>query len=92
MLEQTAWINESAKALLFVVDEANPIPICSEDILNRDKIVYIHPNKIQAEEYHHLTLEQCNSIHEDLIKWYKSLAETEKMKEPCNCSFQNNEI
>jgi hypothetical protein len=41
--EQAAWINESVKALMIVVDEANPIR--SEVILDRDEIVYVHPNK-----------------------------------------------
>jgi hypothetical protein len=60
-----------------VVDEANPIR--SEGILDRNDIVYAHPNKIQAEQYHHLALEQCKSIPDDLVKQYKSLAE--KMNE-----------
>ena len=54
--KQAAWINESAEALSLVVDEANPIR--SEVVLDRDEIVYVHPNKERAEEYSHLPLEQ----------------------------------
>ena len=54
--KQAAWINESAEALSLVVDEANPIR--SEVVLDRDEIVYVHPNKERAEEYSHLPLEK----------------------------------
>ena len=70
--EQAAWINESVKALTLVVDKMNPIR--SEVILDRDEIVYVHPNKERAEEYSHLPLEQCKRVYEDLVKQYKSLA------------------
>ena len=55
--EQTAWIHKSAKALLPVVDEVNPIR--PELVLNRDEPIFVHPNKVQTDEYSHLTLEQC---------------------------------
>jgi hypothetical protein len=70
--EQAAWINESAEVLLQVVDEANPIR--SEVVLDRDELVYVHPNKVRAEEYSHLPLEQCKHVYEDLVNQYKSLA------------------
>jgi hypothetical protein len=70
--EQAAWINESVKALTLVVDKMNPIR--SEVILDRDEIVYVHPNKERAEEYSHLPLEQCKRVYEDLVNQYKSLA------------------
>ena len=70
--EQAAWINESAEVLLLVVDEANPIR--SEVVLDRDELVYVHPNKVRAEEYSHLPLEQCKHVYEDLVNQYKSLA------------------
>ena len=71
--KQTAWIHESAKAFSLVVDEANPIH--PELVLNRDELIFVHPNKVQTDEYSHLTLEQCNIVHEDLVNQYKSLAE-----------------
>ena len=55
-----------------VVDEANPI--CSEVVLDRDEIVYVHPNKERAEEYSHLPLEQCKCVYDDLVNQNKSLA------------------
>jgi len=70
--EQAAWINESVKALTLVVDRMNPIR--SDVILDRDEIVYVHPNKEQAEEYSHLPLEQCKCVYEDLVNQNKSLA------------------
>ena len=71
-IEQAAWINESVKALTLVVDEANPIR--SEVVLDRDEIVYVHPNNERAEEYSHLPLEQCKRVYDDLVNKYKSLA------------------
>ena len=65
-------VNESAKALTLVVDRMNPIR--SDVILDRDEIVYVHPNKEQAEEYSHLPLEQCKCVYEDLVNQYKSLS------------------
>ncbi len=70
--ERAAWINESVKALTLVVDKMNPIR--SEVILDRDEIVYVHPNKERAEEYSHLPLEQCKRVYKDLVNQYKSLA------------------
>ena len=70
--EQAAWINESVKALSLVVDEVNPIR--SEVVLDRDEIVYVHPNKERAEEFSHLPLEQCKCVKEDLVNQYKCLA------------------
>jgi hypothetical protein len=81
-IEQAAWINESVKALTLVVDEANPIR--SEVVLDRDEIVYVHPNKEQAEEYSHLPLEQCKRVYDDLVNKYKSLAK--KIDERINWS------
>ena len=71
--EQAAWINESVKALSLVVDEVNPIR--SEVVLDRDEIVYVHPNKERAEEFSHLPLEQCKCVKEDLVNQYKCLAQ-----------------
>ena len=71
-IKQAAWINESVKALLLVVDMANPIR--SEVILERDELVYVHPNIVQKEEYSHLPLEQCKRVYEDLVNQYKCLA------------------
>jgi hypothetical protein len=81
-IEQAAWINESVKALTLVVDEANPIR--SEVVLDRDEIVYVHPNKERAEEYSHLPLEQCKRVYDDLVNKYKSLAK--KIDERINWS------
>ena len=58
--EQAAWINESAEALSLVVDEANPIR--SEVVLDKDELLFVHPNKVRAEEYSHLPLEQCKRV------------------------------
>jgi hypothetical protein len=80
--EQAAWINESVKALTLVVDEANPIR--SEVVLDRDELVYVHPNKAKTEEYSHLPLEQCKRVYEDLVNQYKSLAK--KIDERINWS------
>ncbi len=60
------------KALTLVVDEATPIR--SEVVLDRDEIVYVHPNKEQAEEYSHLPLEQCKRVYKDLVNQYESLS------------------
>jgi len=81
-IKQAAWINESVKALMLVVDEANPIR--SEVVLDRDEIVYVHPNKERAEEYSHLPLEQCKRVYDDLVNKYKSLAK--KIDERINWS------
>ena len=60
------------KALTLVDDKVNPIR--SEVVLDRDEIVYVHPNKERAEEYSHLPLEQCKRVYEDLVNQYKCLA------------------
>jgi hypothetical protein len=68
--KQAAWINESAEALSLVLDEANPIR--SDVVLDRDELVYVHLNKVRAEEYSHLHLEQCKCVYKDLVNQYKS--------------------
>ena len=72
-IEQAAWINKSVKALSLVVDEANPIR--SEIVLNRDELVYVHPNMVQTEKYSRLPLKQCKHVYEDLVNQCKCLAE-----------------
>ncbi len=71
---------------MLVVDEANPIH--SEVVLGRDELVYVHPNKVQAEEYSHLPLEQCKHVYDYLINQYKSLAK--KIDERINWSELDN--
>ena len=80
--EQAAWINESAEALSLVVDEANPIR--SEAVLDRDELVYVHPNRVRAEQDNHLPLDQCKRVYDDLVNQYKSLAK--KIDERINWS------
>ena len=72
MQSQTSGVSSNRKALTLVVDKVNPIR--SEVVLDRDEIVYVHPNKERAEEYSHLPLEQCKRVYEDLVNKYKCLA------------------